>query len=344
MKKMGMIGLIFALFAGILIGCGEQTEVEKEQTEEKLHVVCTIFPEYDWLRQVVGEENGLFEIELLLKNGTDLHNYQPTAADMATIADCDMFVYVGGESAGWVEDALENIGNPETKVLNLCEILEGYLQEEEHIEGMQDIHHHHDEETCEEEYHHDEETCEEEHHHEENAYDEHVWLSLRNAGFIVQEFCDAVSELDPEHAEIYQTNSGSYLEQIGALDEEFQDMVDQAKRDTILVADRFPFLYLVKDYGLQYYAAFSGCSAETEASFETITFLMEKAEALQLDSILVIENSDHRLAETVAANAQGQEILVLNSLQSISEREIEQGVTYLQLMEENLEVLKKALN
>lgn len=331
MKKMGIIGLFFTMIVGILTGCGEQTSLNKAETGDKIQVVCTIFPEYDWLRNVIGEDNEVFEIDLLLKNGTDLHNYQPTAADMARIADCDMFVYVGGESAGWVDDALGNMRNPEVKILNLCEFLEDHLQEEEHVEGMKDIHHHHHEE-------------EEEHHHEEDAYDEHVWLSLKNAELIVREMCEMVSELDLEHADIYQMNSEAYVEQISNLDGRFQQEIAQAEKNTILVADRFPFLYLVKDYGLQYYAAFSGCSAETEASFETITFLMEKAEELELQSILVIENSDHRLAETVATNAQGQEILVLNSLQSVSEKEIETGATYLKIMEDNLAVLKQALN
>lgn len=342
MKKMGVLTIIFMFLAGIMAGCGDGSTVVADDTEEKIKIVCTIFPEYDWLREVVkGQENN-FAIELLLDNGTDLHNYQPTAEDMADIATCDMFIYAGGESATWVEDALENVVNKEVKVLNLCEILEGHLQEEEHVEGMADGHDHHEEECDDHDHDH-----EGEHHHEgETAYDEHVWLSLKNAKIIVQEMGEALVELDADHKDAYQENCDVYLKQLSQLDEQFAETIETALKDTILVADRFPFLYLVKDYGLHYYAAFSGCSAETESSFETITFLMGKVEELGLSSVLVIENSDHRLAETVVRNTEehNQEILVLNSLQSITEKEIENGVTYLSIMEDNLGVLEKALN
>lgn len=342
MKKMGVLTIIFMFLAGIMAGCGDGSTVVADDTEEKIKIVCTIFPEYDWLREVVkGQENN-FAIELLLDNGTDLHNYQPTAEDMADIATCDMFIYAGGESATWVEDALENVVNKEVKVLNLCEILEGHLQEEEHVEGMADGHDHHEEECDDHDHDH-----EGEHHHEgETAYDEHVWLSLKNAKIIVQEMGEALGELDADHKDAYQENCDVYLKQLSQLDEQFAETIETALKDTILVADRFPFLYLVKDYGLHYYAAFSGCSAETESSFETITFLMGKVEELGLSSVLVIENSDHRLAETVVRNTEehNQEILVLNSLQSITEKEIENGVTYLSIMEDNLGVLEKALN
>ena len=341
MKTWRIFALIFVILAGIMTGCGAEEEQASDGAEDKVKIVCTIFPEYDWLCAVVGEEKENFEIELLLDNGTDLHNYQPTAADMADIATCDLFIYAGGESASWVDDALENVGKDDVKVLKLCEILEGHLQEEEHIEGMADGHDHHDEE-CETEGH----DHEAEHHHDsETAYDEHVWLSLKNAQIIVEKITETVSEMDVVRAAKYQENCKAYLTQLSALDEQFAEMIEAAEKDTILVADRFPFLYLVNDYGLQYYAAFSGCSAETESSFETISFLMEKTDALDLNVILVIENSDHRLAETIAANTRkNPEILVLNSLQSITKKEIEHGVTFLSVMEENLEVLKKALN
>ena len=342
MKKWRIFALIFAILAGMMTGCGTGEQETSDTSRDKLKIVCTIFPEYDWLCAVVGEEKENFEIELLLDNGTDLHNYQPTAADMADIATCDLFIYAGGESAAWVDDALENVGKDDVKVLKLCEILEGHLQEEEHIEGMADGHDHHGEE-CEIEGH----DHEAEHHHDsETAYDEHVWLSLKNAQIIVQEIGNAVGEMDAAHKEAYQANCEAYLAQLSALDEQFAEMIEASEKDTILVADRFPFLYLVKDYGLQYYAAFSGCSAETESSFETITFLTEKTDALDLNVILVIENSDHRLAETIVSNTRekNQEVLVLNSLQSITKKEIEHGVTYLSVMEENLEVLKKAVN
>lgn len=325
MKKWSMLALIFAFLTVIVTGCGEERRTAANFTEEKIKIVCTIFPEYDWLCQVIGEQKENFEVKLLLDNGTDLHNYQPTAEDMADIASCDLLIYAGGESAVWVDDALETVADKDVKVLNLCEMLDGHLQEEEHIKGMADGH---------------------DHHVGEAAYDEHVWLSLKNAQIIVEEIGKVVGELDVSHRKEYEANCEAYLEQLSLLDGQFEKMIDGAKKDTILVADRFPFLYMVKDYGLQYYAAFSGCSAETESSFETIIFLMEKIEEYDLDTVLVIENSDHRLAETIVANTKekNQSVLVLNSLQSITRKEIENDVTYLSVMEENLEVLEKALN
>lgn len=326
--------LILAMIAGILSGCGEsghQTEEAASDKSGKYQIVCTIFPEYDWVREVIGESSDKFNVQLLLDNGTDVHNYQPTVDDIVKISNSDVFIYAGGESEDWVREALKNVVNPNIRVINLLEILEDSLEEEEVVEGMTDSHAGHD-------HHYDDEE-------DELEYDEHVWLSLENAKKCVEEISRVLGEVDSEHAEDFQKNADDYIGQLQDLEKDYQNMVSNADKDTILVADRFPFRYLMEECGLKYYAAFSGCSAETEASFETITFLMEKVDSLNLGTVLVIENSDHSLAETIVANTRdkNQKILVLNSLQSLTRKEIQSGVTYLSIMEDNLRVLEEAL-
>ena len=323
--------LVFAIFAGILNGCGETGKTETADTTGKYRIVCTIFPEYDWVREIIGDASDAFDVQLLLDNGTDVHNYQPTVDDIVKISNSDVFIYAGGESEEWVRDALKNAVNPNMRVINLLKVLEDSLKEEKVIEGMTDSHAGHD-------HHHEDEE-------EKPEYDEHVWLSLENAKQCVEEISRVLGEVDSEHAENYRDNAEAYVDKLQSLEEEYQEMVKQADKDTILVADRFPFRYLMEECGLKYYAAFSGCSAETEASFETITFLMGKVDELHLGTVLVIENSDHSLAETIVANTsdKDQKILVLNSLQSLTKKEIQSGVTYLSIMEENLHVLEEAL-
>ncbi|MGN1015143.1 MAG: metal ABC transporter substrate-binding protein, partial [Butyricicoccus sp.] len=259
----------------------------------------------------------------------DLHSYQPTAEDMLAISNCDVFLYVGGESDAWVEDALQESGNPDRIAVNLLDVLGDAAKQEEVVEGMKA----------------EEESNDEEGEEEEPEYDEHVWLSLNNAQVLTSAIADALGQADPDHAELYQSNAADYQEQLAALEEQYQDAVDSASQKTILFGDRFPFRYLADDYGLDYYAAFVGCSAETEASFETITFLANKVDELGLNSILTIENSDQKLAQTILQNTKdkNQQILTLNSLQSITSDDVDSGATYLSLMEDNLDVLKQAL-
>ena len=299
--------------------------------EDKLSIVCTTFPQYDWVRQIVGDAEGV-EVTLLVKGGTDLHSYQPSVKDIAKIAQADVFCYVGGTSDSWVTEVLDMAENPDAIAVPMLEAADA--EEEVTVEGMQEEkHHHHDEDE-----HHDEEEAQE--------LDEHVWLSLRRAQLICQAISDALCEADPANADTYRTNTAAYQKQLQALDAQYTDMVEQESvRDTFLVADRFPFRYLAQDYGLQYYAAFSGCSAETEASFATIAFLSEKVEALRLPCVLTVENGSKALAKTVWENAGNRdgEILTLDSLQSVTQTDIDDGVTYLSEMQKNLDVLRTAL-
>ena len=330
----------YALLAAAAILAGSAVSVSAQAPaadDEPITIVATIFPEYDWVREILGERPELADVTLLLDSGVDLHSYQPTANDMITIADCDLFIYVGGESDGWVDDALAEAANPEMKVVNLLEVLGDGAKEEELAEGMEHDHEHeHDEEHEEHEDHDD----------HDGELDEHVWLSLRNAPLFVGVIAQSMAELDEENGAFYLANAEDYKGRIAALDAEYEAVIGEADFDTLLFADRFPFRYLTDDYGLSYYAAFSGCSAETEASFETIVFLAGKTDELGLPAILTIEGSDGRIAETVrgATREQNQQILTLNSMQSVTAKDAGSGSTYLSIMAENLEVIREALS
>ena len=331
------------------------SENKTDDTNKKLSVVCTIFPEYDWIRELVGDKKDNYEITYLLDKGVDLHSYQPTAEDIAKIANCDLFVYVGGESDGWVKDALKESKNDKMQVVNLLETLGTNVKEEEVVEGMQeeDEHDHdhgkkedadHDHEH-KEDADHDHDHEEDGHHHDEVEYDEHVWLSLRNATSLVNELAVRLQTIDPENKDYYAGTAASYTAKLGDLDSRYLAAVKKAKNKTVLFGDRFPFRYLVDDYGLKYYAAFVGCSAETEASFETVAFLAKKADELKLNNVLVIENSDQKIAKKIVetTNAKDQKIVEMNSMQSVTADQIADGATYLGIMEANLKALEAAL-
>ena len=347
MKKYLSVILALLMVLTCLSACGnhntaavtnDSSVVSSEGTssEKQLQIVTTIFPEYDWVKEILGDRADNAELTMLLDNGVDLHSYQPTAEDIMKISSCDLFIYVGGESDEWVEGALEEAVNQDMKVINLLDVLGDSVKEEEVVEGME----------AEEHEHEDGEAQEEEHEHEEGPeYDEHVWLSLKNAETLVGAISDALQEIDPDNKDIYAANSDAYIEKLSALDGEYQKAVDNAANKTILFGDRFPFRYLVDDYGLSYYAAFVGCSAETEASFETITFLAGKVDELGLHSVLTIEKSDQKIAQAIIQNTQekNQQILTMDSMQSTTSEDVSGGATYLSIMENNLEVLKEAL-
>lgn len=326
LRKYVIYSIQAMLIIGILAltGCGSTKEQEVTEKESEKKIICTTFPQYDWVRAILGEDNENFSVSLLLENGGDLHNYQPTAGDMIRISDCDLFISVGGESDAWVEDAIKESMNKNQKTLKLMDLLGENLKEEEHIEGMEEEH---------------------EEEHEETEYDEHVWLSLSNAQIMVEKIAEVIATMDTNHAEQYQENAKAYCNQLEDLNKCYEEVVSQSAQKVLLFGDRFPFRYLVDDYGISYYAAFEGCSAETEASFETVAFLSEKIEAYNLSFVLVLENSDKKVADAIIANTdtKNQKTLVINSLQSVTKDEINQGRTYISTMEENLEIIKQAL-
>jgi len=300
---------------------------------QPVKIVTTIFPIYDWVRQIVGPDANV-DMTMLLDSGVDLHNYQPTAQDILKIAQCDLFIFVGGESDEWTEDVLATAQNKNIKTINLLDALGEAVKEEEIVEGMEAEHEHGED--------HDHDHEEE----EEIEYDEHVWLSLRNAEKLVAVIADALAEIDAEHADAYRANAEDYLEKLQDLDAQYAETVNAAAYKTVLFGDRFPFRYLVGDYGLSYYAAFSGCSAETEASFQTILFLAQKVDELNLPAVLTIEHPTSRIAQAVVSSGQNQnaKILAMDSMQSTTAEDVKAGASYLTIMENNLVVLKEALN
>ena len=334
------------LLASFLMGAGLSACSAPSLNNDKLEIVTTIFPEYDWTREILGKNPANAEVTMLLDNGIDLHSYQPTAQDLIKISDCDLFIYVGGESDEWVARALEQSTNKDMVVINLLESLGDKVKEEEVKEGMQEEdehdHGHDDHDHDEEEHDHDHDHEEEE---EEVEFDEHVWLSLKNASAICETIEKGIEKIDPANASTYKENLASYKAKLNSLDTDYKAAVDASAIKTLVFGDRFPFRYMVDDYGLDYYAAFVGCSAETEASFETILFLAGKIDELGLHSVLTIEGNDHRIAETVVANTtdKNQKILTMNSLQSTTSRDVSNGTSYLTVMTENLNTLKEAL-
>ncbi len=323
MKKIIAATLCVLMVIG-LCACGK--EAKQEGTTR---VVATIFPLYDWTKQVAGEQSDNMDVHLLLDKGTDLHSYQPSVDDIMLISDCDVFIYVGGESDGWVTDALRQATNKDMVVVNLMERMGDRAKAEETVDGMQtDAHDHEDE-----------------HEDEGEEYDEHIWLSPENAMFCCEQICDALCQADPAHTNTYRTHAAAYAKQLTALKEDYQQAVASSSVKTVVFADRFPFRYLTDACGLTYYAAFAGCSAETEASFETIVFLANKVDELGLKTILTTESTDGSVANTVRDNTRtkDQTILSLDSMQSVTAEQIRSGISYYEVMQKNLSVLRQAL-
>ena len=351
MKKLLSI-LVCLMLVAVLGGCGNQAVQKPEEkiAPKKLKIVTTIFPLQDWTREILGKEAANADLTMLIKSGVDMHSYQPTADDLVKISSCDVLIYVGGESDQWIEKARKEAVNKNMVTVRLMDALGDRLKHEETVEGMESHHHHHDEKD---EHKHDEkdEHHEEKHKHEEEKhehheeYDEHIWLSLKNAQLCVDAIADALARADEAHAQAYKDNAATYRAKLSGLDKEYETAVAASPKKTLLFGDRFPFRYLVDDYGLKYYAAFPGCSAEIEASFETIAFLAAKLDELKLSTILTIEGSSHKVAETILYNTptHDQKILVLDSMQSIIGGKPASGADYLAVMRKNLDVLKEAL-
>ncbi len=296
--------------------------------DAKYSIVCSFFPEYEWVKELIKGNEKDYEITMLLDNGIDIHSYQPSTGDIVKISSADLFIYVGGESDSWATDALAEAVNKNMHVVNLMETVGDSVREEEIMEGMEGS-----EDTSEDES------------EEEPEYDEHVWLSLINTKKIVSSIKEALCDIDAANSGIYNSNAEEYNKKLDELDSEYKEVFKTEKKHTLLFGDRFPFRYMFDDYGIEYYAAFPGCSAETEASFKTVTYLAGKVEELGLSSVLVTETSDKKMAQTIIDNTESkdQDILVLDSMQSKTLQDIEKGTTYLGIMQENLNILKKAI-
>lgn len=351
MKKYIGIGLSILVAIMMVLGCAkkestgsseaesgssvtESSSVAESNSEEtkKLSIVTTIFPAYDWVKQVVGDNKNV-EISFLIDKGVDLHSYQASAADIAKITDSDLFVYVGGDSDDWAEDIIKE--NPNLKYINMVDSIGEAALAEELVEGMQDEEEHDNE---------SEEHANEEGEHEdgEEEIDEHVWLSIKNAETIVSAIEAKLAEIDPDNKAEYEKNANDYLAKLDELDKEYKDTLSSIQNKTIIVGDRFPFRYLVNEYGIKYYAAFKGCDAGSEASFETVKFLANKMDELNMTDIFIIDGSKGDLAKTIVDNTKDKnaKVLVLDSMQSTKSSD---NASYLDIMKKNLEVLKEVL-
>ena len=366
-----ILTFLFGIFS--FSGCGSSDKsggAKGDTSKPKLKIVATIFPEYSWTKELLGSHEKDVELTLLAKKGVDMHSYQPSAEDILKIANSDLFIYVGGESDKWVDKALKEGGNPKRRVLNLMKLMGDRAKVEEEVEGMEkhdhhehdkdakahpkkdkqdEKHEHHDKDKQDEKHEHEKEHDKDKHdgkvHHEQPEYDEHVWLSLKNADIVCKAITEELAALDSKNAETYRANYTAYSKKLAALDAKYKEAVTKAPVKAVLFGDRFPFRYLTDDYGLQYYAAFNGCSAETEASFATVAVLAKKMDELKLPAVLTIEGRQHKLAQTIVENtkAKNQKVLSLNSMQSVTEEEIKKGITYLAVMEQNLNVFQEAL-
>ena len=321
-QKILALTLTLVLIAALFTACsGTKEHVGGGIDDGVLRIVCTTFPQYDWVRSILGDKLADAEVTYLQDSGADLHSYQATAEDFVRIQEADLFIYVGGASDDWVEKALADA--PYAETLNLIAALGDAAKIEEAVEGA---------EAEEEE--------------EEEEYDEHVWLSLKNAKILVKATEEKIAQLDPANADVYLKNAKAYSEELNALDKEYAAAVNKAPIKELLFADRFPFRYLCDDYSIRAYAAFSGCSAETEVSTETIATLVRILDDRRLPVVVVTEASDGRIARTLFENSQvksADSTVVMNSLQSVTGDKVAAGTTYLGLMRENLEALKTAL-
>ena len=328
MKKVLLVGIALLIFTFGLTGCGSRANNSTSASDGKIKVVTTIFPLYDWVKQIAGDEAGRMEITLLMGKGIDLHSYQPTPEDIMKLSRADVFIYVGGESDAWVKDAVKEAANKNMIALNLLDIMGSGVKEEILPEGAEEEHEH-----------------KSEHEHDKPELDEHIWLSPRNAKILCRAVTEALAKADATHAATYRANGEAYQAKLDALDADYKNAVVGTAAKTLIFGDRFPFRYLTDDYGIRYYAAFAGCSAETDASFKTIAFLADKVNETNVPVILVIDGSDGKIAAAIRDNSAHKQlpILKLDSMQSTTLSDAEKGKTYLSVMGENLSVLKMAM-
>jgi zinc transport system substrate-binding protein len=316
-----IIALVLAvLLIFTMAACGKK-DTPNAEVSDKISVIATIFAPYDFVREIVGDKA---DVAMLLPPAAESHSFEPTPQDIIAIQNCDVFIYVGGESDEWVNEVLESMDTSKMKIVTLMDCVE--VVEEEIVEGMED-----------------EEEAEGETGEEEPEYDEHVWTSPRNAKLIVGKLSAAFEEIDTANANTYKQNTTAYLAKLDELDAKFQAVVASAVRKTIVFGDRFPFRYFADAYGLDYFAAFPGCSTETEPSAATVAFLIDKVNDEKIPVVFHIELSNEKMANTIA-EATGAKVLMLHAVHNVSKADFEKGESYLSLMTANVETLKEALN
>jgi zinc transport system substrate-binding protein len=312
--------MLSCLLLGLTAACGQAPDQSAE--DGRLKLVATDFPAYDFARAVCG---ALGDVTLLLPPGAESHSYEPTPRNIIDVQRCDLFLYVGGESDTWVDTILESLDQP-VQTLRLVDCVE--LLEEKTLEGMTHRDHDHEEEG-----------------HglgEVVEIDEHVWTSPLNAIRIVEQISQRVAELDPANAAEYQANAAVYIARLTEVDRAFRDFFETVENKTLVFGDRFPLRYFAEEYGLTCYAAFPGCSTQTEPSAATVAFLTEKVREEGLSAVYYIEFSNHLVADSIA-EAAGAETALFHSCHNVSQAELASGVTYVSLMEQNLETLQATM-
>lgn len=319
LKRLFSLLLAGMMLLGGLSGCSAPAE-----QEEGLSVVATIFPQYDFARQVMGGDDNL---TMLLRPGQEVHSYEPTPQDIIAIQNCDLFIYVGGESDAWIKDVLDGMDTSNMVILSLMDVVDPLEEDTENVLENPEEHDHQEDGT---------------HLHEEE-YDEHVWTSPKNAMLITQAICDALCEIDPDNAGQYQANTADYLTQLEELDAAFREVIGDAQRDTLFFGDRFPLLYFVREYGLNYYAAFPGCASETEPSAATVARLIDLVREEEAPVVYQIELSNGNIARSIA-DSSGARVETFYTCHNITADDFNAGETYLSLMQRNVESLKEALN
>lgn len=333
-KGIGILATCGLICGSLLTGCGTgraEDASEKAQDDGRISVVTTIFPQYDFVRQIAGDS---VDLKMLLKPGEETHSYEPTPQDIIAIQNSDIFIYVGGENDAWVEDILDSMPDAGMRTLKLIDCVD--TVEEEHVEGMQEQPGHSHEE---EEYHGDET----EEAHSVHEIDEHVWTSPVNASAIVDEIKELLAQTDPENRQRYEENAEAYEAELAALDTAFREVVDNAGRRLVIFGDRFPFRYFADEYGLDYYAAFPGCASDTEPSAAVMAFLINKVAEEKVPAVLKMELSNENIANAIA-EATGTEVRTFYSCHNLTAEEFENGETYLSMMQKNVETLKEVLN
>ena len=318
-KKLALSALIMAIPV-LFTSCGAYVNTP---SDDRLSVVATIFPQYDFAAQIGGDK---IKLKMLTTPGGESHSYEPTPQDIKAVRDCDIFICAGGESDIWYNTVLKSLNSENVTVISLMECVGDRLKEEEITEGMRG-----------------EKYTLADSEEEETEYDEHVWTSLINAQIISQKIGDTMSLLDEKNADFYKENTEAYIKSLGELDEKYRAAVEKAENKTLVFGDRFPFRYLFDDYGLNYYAAFPGCSTDSDVSAKTMLFLINKINEEKLPAVYYIEFSARRIADTISDETKAEPLL-FHSCHTISKSDFENGVTYLSLMEQNLENLKRGLN
>ena len=344
-KKIGIIALIIVILSSItmVFANGIKNKQVVEKNDDKLQIVVTSFPQYDFARAVAGDNA---DIEMLIKPGVETHSYEPTPDDIQKIQNADLFIYNGGENDEWVDGILDSIDMSKTETLKLEDCVT--LIEEDETVGLEGVetHSHDHNHDHDHDHDHDHEDGEEHEDHDHSTtdieYDEHVWTSPLNAIKIVKNINTVLNQLDEENAEKFNENAQQYIDEIKDIDSQIRDIVKNAKRKTLVFGDRFPFKYFVEEYGLDYKAAFPGCSDEMEPSAETVSYLVNFIRKENIPVILYVELSSQKVADTLA-NETGAKTMCLNSAHNLTQQDFESGVTYVSIMKENIKTLKAAL-